>query len=338
MKCIYLFLIVLILFSCLAPKKEIEVLPLNNAEDSSIIFPKTNTEKKLVEDYNTAQYYSLSYRNGSDVIYYGANDLNFLISDTSIKSLSLSGGTFQDLRPLAKLSLKSLHLSGGTFYDLGPLAELTELEELSIQANLHITDISPIGSLVNLKKLILADFKGNIEAVSSLVNLEYLSLSYNDVYYKELVPLQRLEVLDISNPNGGRWDISYIAQLYSLKDLRISGGNLVNIERLKNLVNLENLYLGNIIVSSGINISWITHLKMLRSFELRTDYINDIKPLLELPNLVAVDLYQTVVRDISPLLESKTIKIITGFVTEKEYDGSLFWERGIQITPYFSDR
>jgi hypothetical protein len=64
------------------------------------------------------------------------NDLTYFLSDTSIKSL---------------------RLYKRTFHDLSPLTELTELEELEISSNRHITDISPIGALVNLKKLWLTN-------------------------------------------------------------------------------------------------------------------------------------------------------------------------------------
>jgi Leucine-rich repeat (LRR) protein len=311
-------LIVLILGSCYT-KKDTEGLPSSHVEETPLAISETALEKAT--DDNNANQYKFEYANGT---YYDMNDLTYFLSDTSIKSLRLYGGTFTDL---------------------SPLAELTELEELGILGNRYITDISPIGPLVNLKKLTLfnSGYGGSIKALSSLVNLENLVLRHNDRYYRELVPLQRLEVLNLTNAIMKELDVSYIAQIPSLKDLTITGGGdpegILNIERLKNLVNLERLSISS---NNNLDISWITHLQKLRELEMQGCTIGDIRPLLELPNLVSVRLYRMEVKDITPLLESRSIKDIDGLIVKDgRYEGELirlFRERGIQFIPYYSDR
>jgi Leucine-rich repeat (LRR) protein len=312
MKWIYTFLIIVSICSCLAHKKAVEILPSSHVEDTPLILSETDSENVLDKDDNTSQY-TFRYSNGT---YWDMNDLTYFLNDTSIKSLDLFNGTF---------------------HNLNPLAELKELEELSIKGNDYITDISPIGSLINLKKLSLSNNcrEESIVPISALTNLLHLELFYNDRYFKELVPLQQLEYLMLRGYE--KLDASYIGQLYSLKELYIDCGPIINIELLKNLTNLEKFYID----SDGLDISWITHLQKLRELELRVNRINDISPLLELPNLVDVSLHKTVVRDIRPLSESKSIKRITGFVLEDNtmnIDIFLFIERGIEFTPYFSDR
>jgi Leucine-rich repeat (LRR) protein len=313
MKYIYAFLTVLILISCNTPKKDTEALPPEHVEDTPLTIPEAVPENITDKNDNTNRY-TFRFSNGT---YWDINDLTYFLSDTSIKSLRLYRGAFSDI---------------------GPLSELTELEELEITSNNYIIDISPISQLVNLKKLTFFNetYRGSIEALAALVNLEYLVLHYNDRYYKEIVHLQWLESLEISNTSEEGLDVSYIAQLHSLKKLEIrkSGAleGIINIERLKKLVNLEIL---SISPCNNIDISWITHLQKLRELELEWCTIDDISPLLGLPNLVSVNLSNSEVKDITPLLESKSIKTVSGPTEGLFY---LFWERGIQYTGPYNDR
>jgi internalin A len=239
-------------------------------------------------------------------------------------------------------SIQVLGFYRGTFSDLSPLTALTDLEELDITSNRNVTDISPLVSLVNLKKLILFETGiESIEPISSLVNLRHLEIiGYADRYYRELLSLQHLEILNLHNQEP--LDVTYIAQLSTLRDLEISPGytrfdaEILNIELLRNLANLERLVIH---FPSDINLTWIAGLRNLTELELRGDTISDIRPLLELPNLVTVNLYGTEVRDLSPLLESTSIKRIIGPVTSKQFEDGVelrrqFRARGIELSAY----
>ena len=251
---------------------------------------------------------------------------------------------------LAYLDDPSIQILGfyrGTFSDLSPLSDLSELKELSIDFNRNVTDISPLASLVNLKKLILFETgMKNIEPISSLVNLRHLEIrdwELQERYFRELLPLQQLETLVLTN---GAWlDAASISQLRSLRELNITPGggrnieptNIVNIELLGNLSNLEKL---TILGVRNLDISWITSLQNLEYLELRACTIDDISPLLALPRLVKVSLLASTVGDFTPLLESKSIKSITGFYGENFSDELIvqFRERGIEFQPSISDR
>jgi hypothetical protein len=301
-----------ILVSCNIPQKNARTLQPRQTEDALLTDPKTAPVYITDEEKKPSQY-TFRFSNGT---YWDMNDLTYFLNDTSIKSLRLYGGTFSDL---------------------SPLAELKELEELEIISNYNFTDITPLASLVNLKILILdLNMVDNIAPISSLTNLTHLYLSYNGRFNDELVPLQKLEHFSLSVASLREWDGSYIAHLYSLTSLYIAANPISNIEMLQNLVNLEKLDIN----FSDLDISWITPLQKIKKLILRGERIDDLSPLLELPNLVDIDLYETVVKDIRPLAESRSIKSITGFVMEKESDDiySLFEERGILFSPFFSDR
>jgi hypothetical protein len=313
--CACLLAIAIFLGSCVNEKNKPNSISVNPKEEIS--------QNSITETDNTDNTNKYTFEFYNDT-YYDMNDLTYFLADTSVKSLRFYGGTFSDL---------------------SPLAELRDLEELSLEANRYITDISPIGSLVNLKKLTLLNYseEKSIEPLSSLVNLKSLELWYNDEFYKELLPLQQLEILKLGNSIPQGVDVNYIAQLRTLKELAIqappypySESNIINIDRLKNLVNLEKLsisYLG------GINFSWITSLQKLKELRLFYCTVDDVSPLLKLPNLIEVNLPYTKVRDITPLLESKSIKEIHGPIVENDIGFyHLFRERGIEYYPHTSDR
>jgi internalin A len=317
MKYIYsLLLIVIIICPCCTRQQNTESLSAHSVDDTI-----ANILENGMGDNNNTNQYSFRFSNGT---YWNMNDLTYFLADTSIKSL---------------------HLYRGTFSDLSPLAELTELEELEISGNNYITDISPIGSLVNLKKLTLFNeaYKVSIEALSSLVNLKYLQLAYNDRYYRELLPLRQLEELRLLNALSVVLDATYIAQLSSLKGLAYTGGGdpegIINIEQFKNLVNLEWLYICS---NNNLDLSWITYLHKLNKLDFIGCTINDISPLLELPNLVRVEFRDARIEDITPLLESTSIKRVNIDRPINEMDSDelyrLFGERDIEFTIYLGDR
>ena len=317
MKYLYFFLIAVLISSCINVKKSPITLPVGHyAEDDVPNFFESSEMTTEEENGGTADQYVFEFSRDT---YLHMNDLSYFLADTSVKSLRFWGGTFSNL---------------------SPLAELSDLEELIILGNRYITDISPIRSLVNLKRLTLINGRNmeNIDVLSSLVNLEYLELDHKDKYYKEFLSLQRLEVLKIRNEFPHELDVSYIAQLHSLKELEIylDSLNLVNIGELKTLVNLERLTVN---YGGNLDISWLPHLQKLKELELRRSTIDNVSPLLELPNLTEVNLHYSKIRDITPLLESRSIKRINGPIVENDIGlYHLFKERGIEYYPHISDR
>ena len=241
--------------------------------------------------------------------------------------------------------IRALGFRFGTFSDLSPLSALTELVDLDIRFNDNITDLSPLGSLVSLQRLALNQrFVGSIEPLSLLVNLQYLNLVYVNSNYRELLPLQNLETLILSERGEGCLDVTYISQLRSLRVLDISSRSINNIGLLGNLVNLEKLVIRG---DGRIDLSWVRSLQNIKYLELYGTAIECINVLAELSNLVEVHLFNSVLSDPTPLLESRSIQIIVQYHDELPTDDvyyeairlqNLFKEQSINFSRIFSDR
>lgn len=293
-----------------------------------MIFSMFSCVKNIKTDNKTNPYLSIFYSETG-------TDSSIKINGRKLSSFSV------DEKPL----VKSVDINGRAFSDLSPLTSLTDLEELSILSNDYLYDITPLASLVNLKKLSIniCDNIKSIKPISALVNLEYLSLDFNDTYYEELASLRNLEFLRLSTSFAGtkEIDVVYIAKLTLLKELSITAGypynylgKIKNINLLKNLVNLESLAFCNV----DPDISWITGLKKLRKFKIELGYIEDLKPLLELPDLVEVDVSFSEIEDVSVFLESKTLKKVTGPLIMDNELLAKFAEKGIEYIASYSDR
>jgi hypothetical protein len=325
-KFILALLVILSICSCTRNKSDIQ--PSVSAYENPLDVQNNITE---INDNITNSYLS---------IFFSETNTNSRIKINNL-DLSYFSSFFSE-----ESSIKSIDIMGRAFSDLSPLTLLPNLEELTISLNNHIHDITPLASLVNLKKLTLMICYNieSIEPLSSLINLKYLRLDYDDTYYEELAALQNLEFLDLSTsyPGMEEIDVVHIVKLPLLKELSIqvklrhssSFGRIRNINLLENLANLEVLSFRYV----APDISWITGLKKLKKFEINDGYIEDLRPLLELPGLVEVDLSFTEVKDISVLLESKTIKKVTG---PRLWDNELlarFSKKGIEYEESYSDR
>ena len=307
----FFILLCIIFFSCIEKKRtQVSIYEITIEE---LIESSVNTTDKDFIDTNNK--YTFNYYEQRDE-YWDMNDISYFIKHQP--------------------TVRSLRLIGGTFTDITPLTQLNYLEELEITLNNYITDISPIASLVNLKKLTLGlDYLESIESLSSLINLNYLCLYYNDSYYKELVPLQNIDILKLYGNKDGGIDVCYISELLTLRELSITPkGFIHNIEKLSNLNNLEELTILGVV---DIDLSWVIKLQKLRTIAINNGNIDNIRPLLELPNLIKVDLSYSEVNDIMPLLESNSIKIIT-CKWQEGIQYSLFEEKGIQINFSYTDR
>ncbi|MDR2941682.1 MAG: hypothetical protein LBV17_03725 [Treponema sp.] len=322
-KYILFLLVIFSIFSCAKNKSDTQPAEIQNSFSEKPSDAQNNFTE--TDSTNNKNPYSFDYFPESDT-YYDINDLSYFSSEKS--------------------SVKSVHVSGGTFSDLSPLVLLPNLEELEIYINEYLYDITPLASLINLKKLMLmmCDNIESIKPISSLVNLKYLNLDFNDTYYEELVTLQNLEFLRLSTSINGieEIDVVNVAKLLSLKELHIKAGyyphylgKIRNINLLGNLVDLEALLLYNV----APDISWITRLKKLKKVGIRWGYMEDLKPLLELPCLEEVYLAFSEIKDISVLLESKTIKKVNG--PRVQWGDDLierFAKKGIEYEEFYSDR
>jgi hypothetical protein len=188
---------------------------------------------------------------------------------------------------------------------------LNSLEHL-VLSYLNVDDISPLDSLKNLKVLLLGTLE-QLDNISTLANLKKVT-DITSIYN-----LDKLESLDISRSDNMKKINIIFENLMSLKILRLSD---ITQDELNNLVNL----------------------KQLRELYISGSKFNNIRPLLDLPNLVfikfnsiSIDIVP-LVQLILPLIESSSLKkIYIDFETDERKNefykniGNIFYENDIYI-------
>lgn len=173
---------------------------------------------------------------------HGIDDLTGLEYATNLEWVDLSENKISDLSPLAgATNIKWLELDRNMITDVSPLKNMKELEHLNIYNNAGITDVSPLAALTNLKWIDMhycsRDIDGgfaplNVDTLTTLKNLEYLSIEANDItdvsfvrelpslttfscnntYVTDVGPVQDLAVLAYNN-----WSGEYFFNMYGQK-------------------------------------------------------------------------------------------------------------------------
>jgi len=182
--------------------------------------------------------------------------------------------TAKDVEGLTKLDAADKDIS-----NLSGIEFCTNLQDLNLEAN-KIKDLSPLGSLANLRKL---DLEINVDIsditpLGSLTKLEVLDLSYLEfqtIDVDTLNKLTSLRELDL----GGLWmDMSPLSKLtINLQILLLYNNGITNIDFLSNLTSLEVLSLS--FENQIKNISPLSNLTNLRVLYLDGNEITDISPL-----------------------------------------------------------
>lgn len=210
------------------------------------------------------------------------SDVSPLANLTSLRLLDLWGNGMSDISPLAGLTdLESLHLSYNQISDISPLANLTSLTELSVPRN-PVSDISPIANLTNLRALwVTIDSVNDIPLLLHLTNLTALGLHIRQIRHEELSRLADVRdvLVSLDLDSNQISNISPLATLTNLTDLRLWRNKISDISPVQGLTNLIFLGLGG-------------------------NQISDISPLTGLANLTALYLWDNQISDISPLVDN----------------------------------
>ncbi len=167
------------------------------------------------------------------------------------------------------------------------LEKCTGLEELELDLNYYIKDITPLSGLKNLKRLELSSEMAidNITPLSNLSQLTHLCLSLDGITdIRPLSNLVNLSVLDIST--NGIKDVSPLASLTNLTELDIGSNQVSDISALKSLSKLANLWLGDNPIS---NITVLSQFTEIHNLSLVLCNVSDISPLLDNTGLGAGD-------------------------------------------------
>jgi len=144
----------------------------------------------------------------------------------------------------------------GFLGDFSVLSALTKLEDLTFYYEFggeemedYIFHVSDLSGITGLKYLYLGHFSNvDLDGIKNLSRLEYLGLSYDVkiVNIQELTWLRNLKKLNSLNIPTTDTSLSFLASLTNITELSLYGNNnIIDIELLKNMINLEYLSLYN---------------------------------------------------------------------------------------------
>ena len=266
-------------FSPLAPLTKLTELVISGSTDIDALSGLVNLEDlelgmvgdlSPLSNLTKLKYLHVSTSNPS------AENLSALQNLTNLEGLNLQGEGFSDLSVLSNLTkLKTLNLFG-TLSDLSFTQSLTALEDLDLYLN-GVTNFDSLGDLPSLKTL--ESSENPLQDVSGLAKLpQGLSLDL-DVPLDNLEGLSKLTNLSAIQNYAGTTDISQLAALKQLKEVRLSYNQITDLTPL-------------------------AALKQLSSLALIGNTITDITPLSGLTNLCYVFLDQNAIEDIEPLVIS----------------------------------
>jgi Leucine-rich repeat (LRR) protein len=174
---------------------------------------------------------------------------------------------------------------------------ILELDELAFISK-GITDITPLSSLKNLKRLNINQSEdiADISPLSSLVELRDLAIPCRLADIEQLKSLTKLEDFTYF---GSDTDLRSLSSFISLKSLALhTVGSIVDISPLSSLINLENLFLQT---NQVIDVSPLASLNKLTYLILFDNQIVDVSPLASLTNLDTLLLQKNQIVDVSPL-------------------------------------
>ncbi|WPJ98150.1 leucine-rich repeat domain-containing protein [Coraliomargarita algicola] len=251
----------------------------------------------------------------------GIQSLRGLELCTNLESLSLGDNLIADLSPLSELTkLTYLDLGvdvgaypeGNPFKDLSPLANLWSLESLNLQG-CGATDFSVLGSLpslvsVNVRDTLLQSgdsivarleasgvgltIGGDVQFSRILAPSLYAALEAEDLLSLDISVMQ-LEDHGISSLDG-------IGIFQNLEQLNVGGNRITDLSPLAGLpllhtldLNGEDFYSGDYWEEGTYNavsdLSVLTTLPSLSTFNARGNHISNIEPLLDCPALSNVN-------------------------------------------------
>ena len=284
-------------------------------DDTSTIvkFNNIEIEKELISNYGIDENKDgdISYLELYKLKYFSftltkTEDMETLVEDLSkavnLATLNISigyeneGNTIIDLKDINRISgLVSLNLTG-YINNLDKISNLTNLKELilNLRKNQKITDL---GKQDDLEKLtISSNFTSSAEEIEEeLANIPNLKeLEMTNVYSVKTSTinlgkkniLQKLEKLCIRGSYNFIYDFSQIDNLKSLKNISLETtqkDDVLNIEKLKELSNLESLEISNYNSDDQFDLSKVIN-PNLKNIKI-SGYIRNIQVLEEVKNI-----------------------------------------------------
>ena len=171
-------------------------------------------------------------------------DVTGLTNFPLLTTLSLGSNQIADWQPVARLSkLTSLTAGNNPQTNIGVLQRLTQLKKLNLsQLGMTNQDLTLVSKMTNLQDLAI-DFNGSITDLSPLMNLKQLTtLDFSKDAVSALSPLAGLtQLTDLTLSNNQVADLSPLAHLTQLANLTILRNQVRDLSPLKMLTNLTYL-------------------------------------------------------------------------------------------------
>jgi hypothetical protein len=178
----------------------------------------------------------------------------------------------QDPTPSDMLELTFLWAQGKGIRSLVGLQYATNLQTLGVADNQHISDVSPLAGLTELRALTFNQNQvQNISPLAGLVNLTALDIHHNQIS-----------------------DISVLSGLTKLRRLCLHENPVGNVSPLASLTELETLTLKDSAVS---DISALTSLMALTYLDLRGNSLSDEAYEMDIPEIMANNPGITILHD-----------------------------------------
>lgn len=167
--------------------------------------------------------------------------------------------------------------------DTNPKAEqlqaIANIEELSVDSRIIITNLEPLTKLMFLKKLIINDNHiTDLSPLSESQQLRELNIDGNAIAdLSVLSNLKSMEVLSIENTNV--IDINALEDMKELRMLNISNTKIKNIKMLSSCISLEELNISNTNVKTLSPVSKIESLRYIKAIntKIKAKEINSLR-------------------------------------------------------------
>lgn len=167
--------------------------------------------------------------------------------------------------------------------DTNPKAEqlqaIANIEELTVDSRIIITNLEPLTKLMFLKKLIINDNHiTDLSPLSELQQLRELNIDGNAIAdLSVLSNLKSMEVLSIENTNV--IDINALEDMKELRMLNISNTKIKNIKMLSSCISLEELNISNTNVKTLSPVSKIESLRYIKAIntKIKAKEINSLR-------------------------------------------------------------
>ncbi|MDQ8209593.1 hypothetical protein QEH52_18865 [Coraliomargarita sp. SDUM461003] len=253
----------------------------------------------------------------------GIQSLRGLELCTNLESLSLDDNLIADLSPLSELT-KLTHLDlgvdvdaypeGNPFKDLSPLANLWSLESLNLQG-CGATDFSLLGSLPSLASVNVEDtlLQSGDSIVARLEAFGIAVVTGGDVQFSRILSpslyaaleaedLLSLDISVMQLEDHGISSLDGIGIFQNLEQLNVGGNRITDLSPLAGLPLLHTLdlngddyyyyegYWEEGTYNAVSDLSVLTTLSSLSTFNARGNHISNIEPLLDCPTLSSVNL------------------------------------------------